>query len=188
MTDSLAISSGQPFPTGGDVSPATDERRWYAVQTKAFSEAGADQQLKAQGFASFLPRISKTVRHARKLRTVRAPFFPGYLFVGLDLGRDRWRSVNGTFGVARLVMAGDRPVPVPTGIVEALRELVDEAGLIRLDGGLKLGQKIEVVAGPFAQALGELERLDGAGRVRVLLDIMGGKVPVLLDRAQLRAA
>jgi hypothetical protein len=33
-----------------------------------------------------------------------------------------------------------------------------------------------------------LERLDANGRVRVLLDIMGGKVPALLDRSALEAA
>ncbi|MDQ0394799.1 transcription termination/antitermination protein NusG [Labrys monachus] len=176
-------------PSRDGSSPAlTGERRWYAVQTRAYCEVGADQQLRRQGFVCFLPQVAKTVRHARKLRTVRAPFFPGYLFVGLDLAFDRWRSVNGTFGVARLVMVGDRPIAVPAGVVEALRDLIDETGLVRLDGGLRIGQKVEVTAGPFAQALGELERLDGAGRVRVLLDIMGGKVPVIIDRAQLRAA
>jgi transcriptional antiterminator RfaH len=37
-----------------------------------------------------------------------------------------------------------------------------------------------VTAGPFADLIGTLERLDDNDRVRVLLDILGGKVPVLL--------
>ena len=60
------------------------------------------------------------------------PIFPRYLFVVLDLDRDRWRSVNGTFGVARLVMmAGDRPQPAPHGVVEALVALADGRDVLR---------------------------------------------------------
>src|SRR5208283_4434114 len=74
--------------------------RWYVARTLPNREAGAASQLEAQGFRVFLPRIARTVRHARKMRRVRAPAFPAYLFVALDLNRDRWRSVNGTFGLA----------------------------------------------------------------------------------------
>jgi len=165
-----------------------DGLRWYAVRTLPRRESGAFCQLQAQGFSGFLPQIIKTVRHARKIRTVRAPFFPSYLFVQLDLSRDRWLSVNGTFGVARMVMAHDRPAPVPIGVIEALLEAVDERGVLRLDGGLQVGQRVEVVSGPFAKAVGVLARMDDGARVRVLLDIMGGQVPVSLSRESLRAA
>ena len=56
------------------------------------------------------------------LRTVRAPLFPRYLFVILDLERDRWLSVRSTVGVSRLFTQDGRPVPVPVGIVESLIE------------------------------------------------------------------
>jgi len=36
--------------------------------------------------------------------------------------------------------------------------------------------------------LGVLERLDGKGRVRLLLNIMGGQTPLMIDRADLAAA
>jgi hypothetical protein len=40
----------------------------------------------------------------------------------------------------------------------------------------------------LAQAIGQLESLDAKGRVRVLLDFMGGKVQVHLQRSALEAA
>ncbi|MDF2116082.1 transcription termination/antitermination NusG family protein [Roseiarcaceae bacterium H3SJ34-1] len=158
------------------------------MQTLPHREAVAEQHLYAQGFRGFLPRFRKTVRHARKLRQVLAPVFPGYMFVIMDVQHDRWRSINGTFGVSKLVTAIDRPVPVPAGIVEALQSSSDLVGLVRFDGGLVTGQKVRVLSGPFAQAIGALERLDDNGRVRVLLDMMGGKVPAVIDRAALTAA
>lgn len=164
------------------------EARWYVVQSLARREIGACGQLGAQGFDAFLPQIAKTVRHARKLRNVRAPLFPGYLFVRMDLRRARWRSINGTFGVAALVMAHDRPAPVPFGVVETLRDKADATGLVAFDRDLDLGQRVRVVSGPFAESFGSLDRFDASERVRVLLDIMGGQVPVLISRGSLRAA
>jgi transcription antitermination factor NusG len=165
-----------------------DGECWFVAQTLCHREKLALLHMGRQGFRSFLPSFHKTVRHARQLREVITPVFPGYIFVVLDPERDRWRSINGTFGVARLISAHDRPTPVPTGVVEALLATVDESGLVRLDGGLQPGQKVRVVAGPFAQVLGVLERLNGKGRVRVLLNIMGGQAPTLMDRTNLTAA
>ena len=162
--------------------------RWFVAQTLSKREKMAVFHLEAQGFRIFMPRFRKTVRHARKLRETITPIFPGYVFVALDLERDRWRSINGTFGVARLVTTQSRPIPVPTGVVEALIATVDELGLVRFDDGLRPGQPVSVLAGPFAKSFGVLSRLDGNGRVRVLLTIMGGLVPVAMDRADLTAA
>ncbi len=182
----------RPGPAALDRRPVAagllDGERWFVVQTLSNREAGAGVQLARQGFHAFLPRVRKTVRHARKLRTVLAPVFPGYLFVALDVERDRWRSINGTFGVTRLITAHERPAPVPMGVVEALLAMLDGDAVMRFDDGLRVGHRVEVIAGPFAQAVGELQRLDSAGRVRVLLQIMGGQVLVLVERSALRPA
>ena len=75
------------------------DERWFLVHTQPHSERKAELHLGAQGFRAFLPQIQKTIRHARQLRTVRAPLFPRYMFLILDLGRDRWLSVRSTVGV-----------------------------------------------------------------------------------------
>ena len=152
--------------------------RWYAVHTLPFAEARAEDQLRRQGFRTFQPKRHKTVRHARKLRTAEAPFFPRYLFIVLDLTRDQWRSVNGTFGVSRLVMRGDQPYPVPPGVVETLIAAADARGILRLAEKLRVGGSVRLMAGPFAEQLATLEELDDFGRVRVLLDILGRQVAI----------
>ena len=163
-------------------------QRWFVAQTLRNRENLARFHLATQKFRVFLPQVKRTVRHARKLSETIAPVFPGYIFIALDVARDRWRSVNGTLGVARLLSAEGSPVPVPSGVVEAFITRLDEAGLVRFDAGLRPGQRVSVVAGPFAQNMGVLERLDGRGRVRVLLEIMGGAVSVAIDGANLTAA
>jgi transcription antitermination factor NusG len=165
------------------VVPLREGERWYAVHTLPFGERRAAAQLENQDFCAFLPKRQKTVRHARKLSATIAPFFPRYLFVALDLGRHRWRSVNGTLGVASLVMVGERPCPAPQGIVESLIAVADEEGVLQLRSDLKVGAPVRIAAGPFADQLGILDRLDDAGRIRVLLSMFGQQVPVRLDCA-----
>jgi transcription elongation factor/antiterminator RfaH len=157
--------------------------RWFLVHTLPHNERRAQLHLGAQGFRTHFPTIQKTIRHARQLRTVRAPLFPRYVFLILDLGRDRWLSVWGTFGVSSLYTCADRPVPVPEGIVETLIENSDEANLALFANGLTTGQSVRILSGPFANFVGKLERLDAAGRVRVLLEMMGTAIPVALRRS-----
>jgi transcription elongation factor/antiterminator RfaH len=161
------------------------QERWYVVHTQPHRESRAQAHLAAQGFRTFLPRHRKTVRHARKLKFVSAALFPRYLFVVLDLGRDRWRSVNGTFGVLRLVSGKENPTPVPAGIVESMAAGCGADGHVDLGSSLEIGDRIRVLSGPFADLVGELTRIDGAARVQVLLRLLGGEVPVSIERAVL---
>lgn len=187
----MSLSRFQGRPNVLDLvspSPATDDARWYVYRTRPHREVSAADQLRQQGFRPFNPTIQKTVRHARKLRSVRAPLFPSYSFVKLDLGREQWRSINGTYGVVRLIMANELPIAVPRGIVEEIETHVDETGLVRLDGGLAIGQSVEVINGPFTRLMGELVRLDAKGRVQVLLELMGTKMNVTMERMDLRVA
>lgn len=168
-TDRNEVSGKQP-------AVLDDHERWYVVYSLPHCEARAQVQLENQGFRTFLPRRQKTVRHARKLTSVVAPFFPRYLFVVLDLTRHQWRSISGTFGVANLVMQGDRPHPVPRGVVETLVASSDAGGLLQLHQQLRVGAPVRLAVGPFAERLAILDRLDDSGRIRVLLDILGRQV------------
>jgi transcription termination/antitermination protein NusG len=171
-----------------DAAPhATSQRagpRWYLVRALTGRETFAVEQLERQDFVVFLPKQPKTIRHARRLTVRLAAYFPGYLFVRLDLAAQRWRSINGTLGVAYLVGPGERPAPVPEGVVEALMEAADARGVIE-GPPLQAGQTVRIIAGAFADRLAIIERLDDAGRVRVLLDIVSGRVPITIGRDML---
>jgi transcription elongation factor/antiterminator RfaH len=159
--------------------------RWFLAHTLPRGERKAEMHLRAQGFRTYLPQIDKTIRHARQFRNVRAALFPRYIFLILDLSRDRWLSVRSTVGVSSLFTCEGRPVPVPAGIVESLIAHSDR----NLTGPeLTKGQSVRIVSGPFADLVGTLVRLDDSGRTRVLLDIMGSGVPVAVHRLALSPA
>lgn len=162
----------------------TDERpgmHWYVVHTQPACEARAGMHLAAQGYTIFCPSSRKTVRHARKSTNKLAPLFPGYLFVSLDLSRDRWRSINGTRGVIRLLTQGEVPQAVPSGIVETLQARTDSQGALALPPTLNVGQRVCIMEGPLANLVGTLQRLNGADRVQVLLDLLGRSVPASIQ-------
>ena len=84
--------------------------------------------------------------------------------------------MNGTIYVVGLVMGSDRSLPVPRGIVETPIESSGQDGRMRFEADLSVGQRVTLVSGPFADIIGQLERLDELGRVRILLDMMGAAV------------
>jgi transcription antitermination factor NusG len=162
--------------------------RWFVARVLPHRETTAQLNLDRQGFRSFFPRVRRTIRHARTLRNVLAPLFPGYTFVILDLASHRWRSVNSTIGVASLIMGAEQPTSVPPGIVEALVAASESSGVVRLDRDLEIGQRLRILSGPFAETLCRLVHLDDRGRVRVLLEFMGAEVAAQLDRSAVAPA
>src|ERR1700712_4542648 len=99
-----------------------DARQWYVVQSQLNSENKAVVNLERQGFDTYLPKYLKRRRHARRVDEVAAPLFPRYLFVGIDLNAQRWRSIFSTVGVARIICNGGFPAPVPAQVVSALKD------------------------------------------------------------------
>jgi transcription antitermination factor NusG len=172
--------SAQSAPSANRLSLERGER-WFVARVHSNRENSAQFNLNRLGFRSFAPRVGRTVRHARKVSTVLAPLFPGYIFLILDLSRDRWRVVNSTFGVASLIMGVEQPIPVPYGVVEALMSTRNSE--LRLGDDLEIGQTLRILSGPFAEALCRLVHLDERGRVRVLLELMGTEVPAQLNRS-----
>lgn len=164
--------------------------RWYVAHTQPHAEARAVANLERQGFGTYLPRYMKRRRHARRVDMVAVPVFPRYVFVSIDLSRQRWLSIRSTIGVSRLVCQGDAPLAVPEGIVEGLMKRQDELGFVRLlaPPGLRVGDKVRVLGGAFEESLGLLESMTDEQRVTILLDMLGRKVRVTLDSGMIAAA
>jgi transcriptional antiterminator RfaH len=179
----------RPMRPAGPRFELESGERWYVATTLPRKERVAATHLANQNYRSFLPVHLETRRHAGKFNTLLAPVFPGYVFVILDIERHRWRSINGTLGVQRLITDGERPSAVPPGIVETLIQSSDQRGaLIYKADDLAIGDRVQLMAGPFAGSLSVLQRLDGAGRVQVLLELLGGAVKVVIARNAVAAA
>jgi transcriptional antiterminator RfaH len=165
-------------------------KRWYVVQTQPNSELKAAQNLINQGYDIYLPRYLRRRRHARKVDFMAKPLFPRYMFVAIDMATQRWRSIQSTFGVSRLVSNGDNPAVVPEQVVSALRAREDEKGFIQMNSrpAFASGDRVRVVEGAFMDSLGFFSEMADRDRVSILLDLLGRKVRVLLDVDMVAAA
>jgi transcription elongation factor/antiterminator RfaH len=169
-------------------SDASLTKRWYVVQAQPGREQLALVHLARQSFEGFCPTRLKTRRSGHKHVKVKAPFFPGYLFVSLDVDCERWRSINGTIGVMRLVAfgSGGRPTPLPGGFVERLHEL--NGGNCSIADELRAGDRVRVISGPLDDLCGVLESASEHERVTILLSVLGKETRVSLRRGSLIAA
>ena len=76
----------------------------------------------------------------------------------------------------------------PSSEIEARLGYVDDLGYCQLNRDLVVGQRVNVIQGPFVRLMGEVLSMDDKGRTRVLLEIMGGKVITLLERSSIEVA
>jgi len=165
-------------------------QRWYVAFTQSNAELRAAAHLRNQDFPAYVPRFLKRRRAGRRVEHVPAALFPRYVFFGADLDRQRWRSVNGTIGVSHLVCHGERPTAIDQAILSTIAAREDEHGLVHLAPArtFRPGQAVRVTEGIFADHLGLYEGLGDQDRVRILLDLLGRKVRVLIETEAVAAA
>lgn len=153
--------------------------RWYAVHTRPHAEKQAAAHLRNQGFTTYLPCYRKRRSHARRIEVVQAPVFPRYLFIQMDEHAAPWRAVRSTLGVADIVRLGERPAPVPEGIVEAIQAREGRDGLVSIFvNQFDKGEKLCIAAGAFQGQTGLFEGAGDDERVVILLDLLGRGVRV----------
>jgi transcriptional antiterminator RfaH len=163
---------------------------WYALQAYPRKEELVAHQLEAHEMAIFYPRVRVQPVNPRS-RTVK-PFFPGYLFVHVNLqesGLSLFRHLPHAIGI---VCVGATPAEVPEDLLEAVHAHLEQ---INSAGGellymLQAGDPVVIAHGPFAgyEAIFD-QRLGDSERVRVLLEVLGNRRTVLeLSAGQLRAS
>lgn len=156
---------------------------WVVANTKVQREAWAAENVERQGFDCYLPKIAPSSSSAAKKPQC---LFPRYLFVKTD---GRWRFLLGTYGLLGVVMGSKGPAVLPDTVLNALKAREGEDGLITLPKAptFRPNGKVRVTDGTFSGCLGIYETHDGETRARILLDLLGRKVRVLIDENTLEA-
>lgn len=164
--------------------------RWYAVNSQPRKESLALENLERQGYESWLPLVSRSVRKNGRWATKIEPLFARYLFVNVDVTKQDISPIRSTFGCVGLVRQGGLPVAVPVGVVEALQDAVDPVtGLHRLSETgapvFQRGDRVRVLGGPFEGLEGVFQRPTAEARAMVLLKLLGSVASVRLNQHDL---
>ena len=149
---------------------------WYVMHSKPQKEALLRERLRIQRIEVYLPslRVKPINPRARK----EQPFFPGYLFVHVDLEIipiSELRRIPGSIG---LVCYGGEAAYVGDALVRSVQKQVEELNdsANNYVDRFRPGDSVVINDGPFATYKAMFDcRLSGSDRVFVLLELLQGR-------------
>ena len=160
---------------------------WYVLHSKPNNEQLLWVQLSNRKVETFYPRIRVQTVNPRS-RKVK-PYFPGYVFIHVDLEQIAPSTLQWMPGARGFVSFDKQPSMVPDTLIHVVKKRVDQingAGGEQLPSW-RLGETVVIQAGPFAGHEAIFDAcLSGNERVRVLLKLLRGRqLPVELPGTQL---
>ena len=149
-------------------------QHWLTLYTKPRMERQVSEILTGKGLETYLPLIYKYSKHRR--RKEPSPFFPCYLFARVDPISPEYLSLQWTPGLRSIVRFGGKVARVPDEVITRIKERLaqlEKSGYSESDR-FKQGDRVRIEAGPLKGLEAIFDRaLSAAGRVRILLDILG---------------
>jgi transcriptional antiterminator RfaH len=162
--------------------------QFAVVNTQAHKEASVVEHLLRQGYVPYCPKMLRRITHARRVREVLRPLFPGYLFVAMDPSIQEWAPITSTYGVRRLVKAGDRPALLDGALIDALKARELDGAIIRPPNPYEVGDHVRFVGNAFEGVVAQIVELKDADRVIVLLELLQRSVRMTANVRSVRPA
>lgn len=150
-------------------------KNWYALHTKVNYERKVARILSLRDIETYVPEIQFSSRDQVRIR----PFFPGYLFMHLDLDTANPAHWQWTPGLRRIVAYGRKPIPVPEDVIFLIKHKLDEMASIkgRRAFDFEPGDIVRIKDGPFEDMLAIFDKeTSPEGRVQVLLTALNRSV------------
>lgn len=194
-TVDIDIASGDETRSESETAEdIADQGDWYVVHSYSGMETKVKKNLEHRVesmrmfdkiFQVIVPTEEQIELKDGERRVVERRVFPGYILVKMILDDESWYGVRNTPGVTGFVGIGHRPTPLSADEVERIMSRIEaEEPSIKID--FKIGERVRVVEGAFAEFHGVVDDIDlDRGKARVLISIFGRETPVEVDFLQL---
>jgi len=171
---------------------------WYVVHTFSGYENAVkrsmEERIRAsnqqEAFAEILvPSEQVTERRGKTTVKTTKKFFPGYIFVNMDLNKESWHLVKNTPKVTGF-LGGNTPRPVRE--IEMNRMLgravpTDEAPPV-VHVAFRVGEQVRVKSGAFANFTGEVEEINqDKQKIWLSVSIFGRPTRVEVDFSEVES-
>ena len=168
------------------MSGVSDKLNWYAVSTRSRHEKKCAAMLEGKVHECFLPLARVRSRRKDRKAFYDKVLIPGYVFIQNILSPQSLLDVLKTPGVVKVVKtrigSENVPCPIPDEQIDSLKVLLASNAEVTPFTDLKVGERVEVISGPFMGAVGELVRLaPNKNRLVVSIDIVNQSVSVDID-------
>lgn len=171
------------------------EKKWYIVNTQTGCEAIAKASIEdrissnrmQEHFGDILIPAENVVELVKGKKATRSrKFFPGYIFINMNLTDQSWHLVKSASKVSGFVGGSGRPPEVPEHeVARVTKQMETGAEKPKQKVSFNVGENVTVIDGPFSNFNGSVEEInEEKGKVKVLVSIFGRPTPVELDFIQ----
>jgi len=167
-------------------------KNWYIVQSHSSFENKVAQLIKEEAEkAKISDKIDEIVVPTHGVTEVKRgkriqrqkKYFPGYVLIKSEMDNNIYHMIKGIKKVSGFLGSKGIPVPVSDKEIEKiLGEIKDGVAQPKATIDYSVGEKVQVIDGPFASFTGLVEDIDeDKSKLKVSVSIFGRPTPVELD-------
>ena len=153
---------------------------WYAVYVRSRHEKKVHQLFEEKGVESSLPLIKTTRQWSDRKKKVEIPLFRGYVFVKIDVGKDKLNILQ-TDGVVKFIGIINKPSRIPDEEIHWIHMMVEESNTVKNEKEIPVGQKVRVTAGPFKGVEGVVIRTGNQSRLVIVIESIMNAVSIEIN-------
>ena len=167
-------------------------KNWYIVQSHSSFENKVAQLIKEEAEkAKVTEKIEEIVIPTHDITEVKRgkrvqrkkKYFPGYVLIKSEMDNELYHMIKGIKKVSGFLGSKGTPVPVSDKEIEKiLGQIKDGVSQPKSSIEYNVGEKVQVIDGPFASFSGLVEDVDEEkARLKVSVSIFGRPTPVDLE-------
>ena len=167
-------------------------KSWYIVQSHSSFENKVAQLIKEEAEkAKVQEKIEEIVVPTHNITEVKRgkrvqrkkKYFPGYVLIKSEMDNELYHMIKGIKKVSGFLGSKGTPVPVSDKEIEKiLGQIKDGVSQPKSSVEYNVGEKVQVIDGPFASFSGLVEDVDEEkARLKVSVSIFGRATPVDLE-------
>ncbi|MFL2887335.1 MAG: transcription termination/antitermination protein NusG [Candidatus Pelagibacter sp.] len=170
-------------------------KNWYIVQSHSSFENKVAQLIKEEASkAQVSEKIEEIIVPTHDVTEVKRgkriqrkkKYFPGYVLIKSEMDNDIYHMIKNIKKVSGFLGSKGSPIPVSDSEVERiLGQIKDGVAQPKSAIEYNIGEKVQVIDGPFASFTGMVEDIDEDKlRLKVSVSIFGRPTPVDLEYNQ----
>ena len=174
-------------------------KNWYIVQSHSSFENKVAQEIKEQAAkVNLSDKIEEIIVPTHDITEVKRgkrvqrkkKYFPGYVLMKSEMDNTIYHMIKNLKKVSGFLGTKGTPIPVSEKEIEKILGQIKD-GIAQPKSGIEynIGQKVQVIDGPFASFSGLVEDIDEDKlRLKVSVSIFGRPTPVDLEYSQVEKA
>ena len=174
-------------------------KNWYIVQSHSSFENKVAQEIKDEATkANLVDKIEEIIVPTHDITEVKRgkrvqrkkKYFPGYVLLKSEMDSTIYHMIKNLKKVSGFLGTKGTPIPVSEKEIEKILGQIKD-GVVQPKSGVEysVGEKVQVIDGPFASFSGLVEDIDEEKlRLKVSVSIFGRPTPVDLEYSQVEKA